>query len=87
MSRKVNKISDTTRIVSGNDVALGVFVDVIDTRYDKDPSGEGFLMEWSSAFGFAANLIDLDAKEFGNPNLISVVLEKVETFIKKQTKD
>jgi hypothetical protein len=82
MSRHTHKISDHTSVVSGNDHAIGQFIDVTDSRYansDLDEQGEGYLVEWSTLFGFTQNKIGITIEQLkASPE---VVVEIVNKFI------
>lgn len=55
-----SKLYPYTDHVTGNDHAIGKFIDITDRRYagcPDDEQGEGYILEWSQLFGFTTNLI------------------------------
>jgi hypothetical protein len=89
MSRRIKHLSETTTLIFGHDVALGLFIDLIDNRYKDDPSGEGYVMEWNEKFGFTNNKINLTLRQVEKIDLVDmvktylVVSSKIEKFISK----
>ena len=84
MSRKVISLDENITLIEGEDIALGYFVDIIDSRYeDMDEQGEGFLVEASSEFGFMKNLINIEYDDLMNN--LGVIIEKCNDFIASLT--
>lgn len=81
MSRLVFTPNEHTTFISGNDHAIGPFLDITDKRFansGKDRLGEGFIMEWSEMFGFSNNLIGATV---GDLEDVVKLQAKVEIFI------
>ena len=76
MSRNITTLTDNISTVHGEDKFLGFFFDIIDERYDGDPSGEGYLVEWSSMFGFSQNKIGIDADEFRDDEIVILLVDR-----------
>lgn len=66
MSRRLDLNTETTNIIRGSDHAVGQFVQVVDSRYNDDPSGEGYLVDYDQLFGFSYNVINLPKSELYN---------------------
>ena len=81
MSRFTTKPQETTTIVRGSDHAIGYFIDVLDHRFagtEKDPQGEGYLVEWSELFDFSINLIGITKDQLKDDATIN---KKVNDFV------
>jgi hypothetical protein len=84
MSREETPINETTQIVRGSDHALGYFIDIKDKRYANsglDEQGEGYLVEWSTIFGFSQNKIGILQGELKDMNRVNELVDKyIETL-------
>lgn len=79
MSRSSRNIGSGITIISGSDHALGEFLDIISSDYagsSHDEQGEGFLVEWSSLFGFAQNQIGIKKSQFKKNGKIIELVKK-----------
>lgn len=86
MSRTTIKKSNNIFIYTGDDHAIGRFLDVIDLRFaghETDEGGEGFVFEWSDMFGITTNLIGANEAEL---NDIDALVAKTEKFIQLNIK-
>jgi len=82
MSRNILRVTEHITAYHGSDHALGSFVDIIDDRYaghQLDVQGEGYVMEYSTRFGFGTNLIGATVEDLQTDN--GVIIAKVNKFI------
>lgn len=66
MSRKTINLNENITVAFGNDHMLGQFIDIMDRRYahsGKDEQGEGYLVEWCTAFEFSQNQIGITVED------------------------
>lgn len=83
MSRIERKINQTTTVVTGNDHAIGQFLQVQDVRYarsNKDDQGEGYILEYDTMFGFTTNLVGATKEDI--PFNDNRIIELTEAFVK-----
>lgn len=74
-----------TQVHRGSDHALGAFLDITDRRFascSEDEQGEGYVMEYSTVFGFSTNLIEATVEDIKHPEATRILQEKVDKFIK-----
>ena len=83
MSRSEQRISETTWIINGTDIAIGRFIDIRDERVI-DEQGEGYLVEWSDMFGFSTNLLNVSFSELTN---YKTVIQKVNHYVEQKNPD
>ena len=79
MSRVSASLSIFTHIYSGNDHMLGFFFDVTDDRFagsKEDEQGEGYLLEWSTTFGFSTNLIEATEEDLKSTTRLMFLAEQ-----------
>lgn len=86
--RDPNKITDTDTItvITGDDHAIGRFIQVIDTRFrdtEHDIQGEGYVMEYDNTFGFTLNLIGLTKSDL--PFSDAAIIKGCDAFIASLT--
>lgn len=81
MSRYTKKINEHTTMVFGMDVALGLFIELSDSRVtDPDPDINMLLLDYCDRFGTTVNLLDLNRNQIRAIDFID--MKKTEKLIK-----
>jgi hypothetical protein len=87
MSRFHEELSGDVTITTGDDHALGRFMQVSDQRYARsgeDEQGEGYVLNWDQVFGFSTNLIGATREQLGDNDKI---LELCNEFARSLAED
>lgn len=90
MSRFHYLLNEHIIVVTGNDHALGRFIDLIDLRFKGTPedwAGEGYIYIYSQMFGTSLNLADLKLDDVNlwpkkKPELIEAINKYIDSIEK-----
>lgn len=85
MSRIWIDLTENITIYTGNDHAIGEFLDITDKRFagtETDEQGEGYVLEHSQAFGLTTNKIGAIESDLMPLNK-EIIISKCDEFINK----